>query len=118
MMMIAEALDEYTLVAETSKVEAIEPRSLAETRCCPDWELWEKGIFEELALLKDSGTWELTVPPEDMNIVGSKWVCCVKKDAVGNVVRYKARLVAQGFSQVPGVDYFNTFAPVTKLAST
>jgi len=40
-----------------------------------------------------------------------------KKDAVGNVVHYKAHLVAQGFSQVPGVDYFDMFAPVTKLAS-
>jgi Reverse transcriptase (RNA-dependent DNA polymerase) len=115
-MMIAEATDEYALVAETSEVEAIEPRSLAEARCCPDWELWEKGILEELVLLKEAGTWELTIPLENANIVGSKWVFHTKKDAAGNVVCYKACLVAQGFSQVPGVDYFDTFAPVTKLA--
>ena len=35
----------------------------------------------------------------------------------GNVIRYKVRLIAQGFSQVPGVDYFDTFAPVVCLAS-
>jgi hypothetical protein len=116
-MMMAEELDEYALVAETSEVEAIEPRSLAEARRRPDWELWEKGIIEELALLKEAGTWELTTPPENANIVGSKWVFRAKKDAAGNVVRYKARLIAQGFSQVPGVDYFDTFAPVAKLAS-
>ena len=52
-----------------------------------------------------------------VNIVGSKWVFRAKKDAAGNVIRYKARLVAQGFSQVPGVDYFDTFAPVARLAS-
>jgi len=40
-----------------------------------------------------------------------------KKNAAGNVVCYKARFIAQGFSQVPGVDYFDTFAPVAKLAS-
>ena len=50
-------------------------------------------------------------------MVGSKWVFRAKKDAAGNVVRYKARLVAQGFSQVPGVDYFDTYAPVARLAS-
>ena len=52
-----------------------------------------------------------------MNVVGSKWVFRVKKNSSGEVVRYKARLVAQGFSQVPGVDYFDTYAPVAKLAS-
>ena len=41
----------------------------------------------------------------------------VKKDAAENIICYKACLVAQGFSQVPGVDYFNTFAPVACLAS-
>ena len=56
-------------------------------------------------------------PPAGANIVGSKWVFQAKKDADGNVIRKKAHLIAQGFSQVPGVDYFNTFAPVARLAS-
>jgi Reverse transcriptase (RNA-dependent DNA polymerase) len=68
--------------------------------------------------LKNAGTWELVDPPSGANIVGSKWVFRAKKDAAGNIARYKARLVAQGFSQVPGVDYFDTYAPVAKLAST
>ena len=50
-------------------------------------------------------------------MVGSKWVFHAKKDATGNVICYKAHLVAQGFSQVPGVDYFDMFAPVAKLTS-
>ena len=41
----------------------------------------------------------------------------MKKDSAENVVRYKAQLVAQGFSQVPGVNYFDMFAPVVRLAS-
>ena len=53
---------------------------------------------------------------EGVNVVGSKWVFRVKKDAAGKIVHYKVRLVAQGFSQVPGVDYFDTFAPVAQLA--
>ena len=53
---------------------------------------------------------------KDANVVASKWVFQAKKDAAGNMVRYKARLVAQGFSQIPGVNYFDTFAPVARLA--
>jgi hypothetical protein len=116
-LMLADELDEYALVAETSELEAIEPRSLAEAKRRPDWHLWEAAIHEELAVLRDAGTWKLTEAPPGANIVGSKWVFRAKKDSAGNVVRYKARLVAQGFSQVPGVDYFDTFAPVAKLAS-
>ena len=67
--------------------------------------------------MQKASTWELVYPPQGANIVGSKWVFHTKKDAAGNVVRYKAHLVAQGFSQVPGVDYFNTYTLVTKLAS-
>src|SRR6266511_2094247 len=109
---LAEYVDEYALAAEIGDIEALEPCSLAEAKKRPDWHLWEKAIQEELAMLKTSGTWELVDAPEDANIVGSKWVFRAKKDAAGNVVQYKARLVAQGFSQVPGVDYFDTFAPV------
>ena len=56
-------------------------------------------------------------PPAGANIVRLKWVFRAKKDADRNVIRKKARLIAQGFSQVLGVDYFNTFTPVTRLAS-
>ena len=68
-------------------------------------------------MIRDAGTWILVEPPAGANIVGSKWVFRVKKDADGNVIRKKAHLVAQGFLQVPGVDYFDTFAPVAHLAS-
>jgi hypothetical protein len=115
-MMMADFADEYVMVAEISNFEAIEPRSLTEAKCRPDWLLWEKAIHKELALLQEAGTWELAEAPNRANIIGSKWVFHAKKDAAGIVIRYKACLVAQGFSQVPGVDYFNTFTPVAKLA--
>ena len=108
---------EDVLMAQTSEMEALEPPSLAVAKKSPDWLDWEKAIHEELAVLKAAGTWELVNAPKGVNIVGSKWVFRAKKDAASIVIRYKARLVAQGFSQVPGVDYFNTFAPVARLAS-
>ena len=114
---VEECEEEHAFAAETSNSEALEPRSFAEAQKRPDWPLWEKAIEEELGALKAAGTWEVVDEPEGVNIVGSKWVFKAKKDAAGNVIRYKARLVAQGFSQVPGVDYFDTFAPVARLAS-
>ena len=61
------------------------------------------------------GTREVVPRPQDRKVVSSKWVYRVKYDADGNVSRYKARLVARGYTQVLGVDYSETFAPVTRL---
>ena len=108
---------EESLMAQTSEMEALEPPSLAVARKSPDWPAWEKAIHEELDVLQAAQTWETVIAPAGANIIGSKWVFRAKKDAAGVVVQYKARLVAQGFSQVPGVDYFDTFAPVARLAS-
>ena len=116
-MMLANFADEYAMVADMGEMEAIEPRNLTEARRRPDWLQWEKAIEEELVVLDKAGTWKLVDAPPRANIVGSKWVFRAKKDAARNIVCYKARLVAQGFSQVLGVDYFDTFAPVAKLAS-
>ena len=108
---------EESLMAQMSEMEALEPPSLAVARKSPDWPAWEKAIREELDVLQAAETWETVSEPAGANIIDSKWVFRAKKDAAGVVVRYKARLVAQGFSQVPGVDYFDTFAPVACLAS-
>ena len=109
---------EEALLAETSDVEALEPQTPAEAKHRPDWPLWEKAIEEELATLKKAGTWKLEAPPPEANMIGSKWVFKAKKDATGNIAHYKARLVAQGFSQIGGVDYDDTYAPVAKMASS
>jgi len=114
--LMAVDLVEYAMVAEMSEAEGLEPCSLAEAKCGLDWLFWEKVIFEELKMLEEAGTWELMDLPAGANLVGSKWVFQVKKDAAGQVIHFKACLVAQGFSQVPGVDYFDMFAPVAKLA--
>ena len=68
--------------------------------------------------MKKAGTWRLETPPPEANVIGSKWVFKAKKDAVGNITHYKAQLVAQGFSQIRGVDYDDTYAPVAKMASS
>jgi Reverse transcriptase (RNA-dependent DNA polymerase) len=62
-------------------------------------------------------TWELVDIPKNSNIVGCWWVFRLKHDAARNIVKYQARIIAKGFTQQPRVDFRETFAPVTKLAS-
>ena len=71
---------------------------------------------EYSSLLKND-TWDLVPPPEGKNIVGSRWILKVKRDEDDGVDRFKARLVALGFSQVKGVDYDEVFSPVARYTS-
>lgn len=103
---------EHTFMAKTLDTEAIEPQMLAEAKLYLDWQWWEKAIGEELATLEAAGTWVLKEPPPGVNIIGSKWVFKAKKDAAGIIAHFKACLVSQGFSQINGVNYDNTYAPV------
>lgn len=58
--------------------------------------------------------WSLVPCPSNVNLAGCKWVYRIKKKLDGTIDRHKARLVAQGFSQEEGVDYFENFCPVIK----
>lgn len=78
---------------------------------------WQQAMKEEYDALESNGTWTLCELPSGANVIGSRWVFKTKLNELGQVVRHKARLVAQGYSQVPGQDYFDTYAPVAKLSS-
>nr|GFA78302.1 retrovirus-related Pol polyprotein from transposon TNT 1-94 [Tanacetum cinerariifolium] len=62
-------------------------------------------------------TWTLVPCPRNANVVGSKWVFRTKYHADGTIDRHKARLVAQGFTQIPGFDFSHTFSPVVKATT-
>jgi hypothetical protein len=75
---------------------------------------WVNAMHEELENFKRNQVWTLVDPPGDVNVIGTK--CVFKnKQGDGEVVRNKARLVAQGYSQVEGLDFGETFAPVAHL---
>ena len=61
--------------------------------------------------------WELVPRPKGVNVIGIKWIFKNKSDEHGTVIRNKLRLVAQGYTQMEGVDFDETFAPVARLES-
>ncbi|KAJ9678616.1 hypothetical protein PVL29_020712 [Vitis rotundifolia] len=75
---------------------------------------WLKAMQEEIKALIQNRTWDLVPRPPTANIVGSKWVFKTKLKEDGTIDRYKARLVARGFSQIPGLDFGETFSPIIK----
>jgi hypothetical protein len=75
-------------------------------------------MHDELNNFERNKVWTLVERPKDCrNAIATKWIFKNKQDANGIVIRNKARLVAQGFSQVKGIDFGETFAPIACLES-
>ena len=89
------------------------PVSFSRATSSQDASKWIKAMQEETSNLENRGTWDIVPRPSGKRLVSNKWVFKIKTRADGSVERYKARLVARGFSQQKGVDYNETYAPVT-----
>jgi hypothetical protein len=78
-------------------------------------EFWNKAMDEELDQIEKNDTWELVPRPKDKNVIGTKWVYMNKLNEYGQVTRNKVRLVCKGYAQVEGIDFEETFSPVTRM---
>jgi hypothetical protein len=76
---------------------------------------WVEAMQDELLQFKLQKVWVLCDLPDGMKVIGTKWVFRNKKDERGIVIRNKARLVAQGYTQEEGIDYEEVFAPVARI---
>jgi hypothetical protein len=86
---------------------------LGEARKSSFWPGFEEAISLEISSLGKNQTWDyvdLKSLPKGTNILRSKFVFDIKRGATGEFLKYKARMVAMGFTQVEGVDFFDTFA--------
>jgi hypothetical protein len=96
-----------------SFMSSIEPYRIEDALRDPDWVV---AMQEKLNNFTRNEVWHL-VPRPNQNVVGTKWVFCNKQDEHGVVTRNKTQLVAKGYSQVEGLDFDETYAPIARLES-
>src|ERR1700728_1166773 len=94
-----------------------EPRTHKQAMASLDTAEWLAAKRYELDQLACLDTYQLTCLPHNQSHTGCRWVYKIKRDVDGNIILYRACLVAQGFTQCPGEDFFETFAPVAKIES-
>jgi hypothetical protein len=90
----------------------IEPNSFEEAN---KDEFWNKAMDEELDQIEKNETWELVPRPKNKNVIGTKWVFINKLNGDGKVTRDKDRLVCKGHTQVEGINFEETFSPVSRM---
>ena len=107
---------EWVNLAKTESVST-EPKNVNQALSSKDADQWKQAMENEINSLKKNKVWSLVKLPQGKKAIGSKWIFKQKRDSDGNVERFKARLVAQGYNQTHGVDYDETFSPVVRFES-
>jgi hypothetical protein len=102
---------------EADQVAIGDPTTLTDALHGPERIKWIEAMQNEVDNLNGKGTWSEVIVPSGKKPISTKWVFKRKLNSAGQVIKFKARLVARGFSQIPGVDFEDTFAPVSRLGS-
>ncbi|XP_025983779.1 uncharacterized protein LOC114404924 [Glycine soja] len=79
--------------------------------------LWYNAMRDEIDSMASNQVWDLVELPAGVKVIGCRWVFKTKKDSEGNIERHKTRLAGKGFTQREGINYRETFSPVSKKDS-
>jgi len=109
--------DRYGEWLYTCNSDSVDPKTIKEALARTDSSEWQMAMQKEFDAITNNKVWSLVQPKPDQKLIKTKWVFKRKLGADGSPTSYKARLVAQGFSQRPGVDYDETFSPVVRFES-
>lgn len=102
---------------KNNKEKHSEPLTFAEAMNTGAKDKWKIATDDEIKSMQENNVWDYVYLPVGANVVKCKWIFKLKYNKNGEVERYKARLCAKGFSQIEGIDYNETFAPVMKYKS-
>lgn len=100
--------------AAVSLDDIVKPTTYKQAVESPLCDKWKEAMEDEIQSLKKNNTWDVVPVPSDQHVLQGRWVYKVKRDAQGQVSRYKARWVVKGYEQQFSIDYDQTFASVVK----
>jgi hypothetical protein len=98
--------------AQLAATPIIEPKTYHDAIKSPNHTHWQQAMTEEYNSLLQNQTWSLTTLPQGRTAIECKWTYKLKYNADGTIARYKAQLMAKGYLQCLGIDFFETYSPV------
>lgn len=107
-------LAQQEMTSQLLMANGVEPSTFVEAQ---QHECWHHAMLDKMTALEANAAWELIDPPPRTRAIGLKWVFNMKKDAVGFIVKHKARLVTKGYVQQQGIDFDEVFAMAACLES-
>ncbi|KAF3616661.1 hypothetical protein FXO38_34397 [Capsicum annuum] len=110
-------VEEMIYMAKSTTAKKNDLETFKEAMSSSDLSFWKEAINSKIDSILSNHTWELVDLPLGNKPLGSKWIFKRKMKADGTIDKYKARLVVKGFKQKEGLDYFDTYLPITRITS-